>query len=142
MVKGISKQEKVSVRLSGNWCLVQARNLCVAMELVTAVLGDHGQRPKQDYIVVTSISELGGGSQPRFWATPEIVEFCRQWRLPTNQYWLFASTQSASTYFEIFDMIGEEGTASEVTESMNKIADVAVPRENPATFTSPATFIF
>ncbi|GAQ89772.1 RNA ligase [Klebsormidium nitens] len=107
--------------------LLQARNLCVAMELVTAVLGDHGQRPKQDYVVITAISELGGGVQPRFWATPQIVEFCRQWRLPTNQYWLFASTQSAGTYFEIFDMIGEEGTASEVTESMDKIADVAVP---------------
>lgn len=105
--------------------------MCLAMELVTAVLGDHGQRPKQDYVVITAISELGGGPQPHFWATPQIVEFCRRWRLPTNQYWLFSSPRSATTYFEIFDMIGEEGTASEVTESMDKIADVAVPREFP-----------
>ena len=27
----------------------QRNKICISMELVTAVLGDHGQRPKEDY---------------------------------------------------------------------------------------------
>ncbi|VAH23978.1 unnamed protein product [Triticum turgidum subsp. durum] len=40
------------------------------MELVTAVLGDHGQRPKDDYAVVIAVTELGHG-KPRFYSTPQ-----------------------------------------------------------------------
>lgn len=28
---------------------VQENRMCISMELVTAVLGDHGQRPREDY---------------------------------------------------------------------------------------------
>lgn len=27
----------------------QRKHMCISMELVTAVLGDHGQRPREDY---------------------------------------------------------------------------------------------
>lgn len=29
--------------------IFQSNHMCVSMELVTAVLGDHGQRPRDDY---------------------------------------------------------------------------------------------
>jgi hypothetical protein len=128
------------------------------MELVTAVLGDHGQRPKDDYgmcnilflfmllfclyavfvlllvwrgyftyltmtsffipwilpflvvfvynisfecifiwfyfvlyaAVVTAVTELGHG-KPKFYSTPEVIAFCRIWRLQTNHIWLFST---------------------------------------------------
>ena len=28
---------------------IQRNHMCISMELVTAVLGDHGQRPREDY---------------------------------------------------------------------------------------------
>lgn len=29
--------------------IFQRNKMCISMELVTAVLGDHGQRPQEDY---------------------------------------------------------------------------------------------
>ncbi|KAL1346964.1 hypothetical protein AAHE18_08G224100 [Arachis hypogaea] len=41
--------------------------------------------------VVTALTELGNG-KPRFYSTPEIIAFCRKWRLPTNHVWLFSTS--------------------------------------------------
>lgn len=41
-------------------------------------------------VVVTAITELGNG-KPKFYSTPEIIAFCRNWRLPTNHVWLFST---------------------------------------------------
>ena len=35
--------------------LLQKNRMCISMELVTAVLGDHGQRPREDYGKMFSI---------------------------------------------------------------------------------------
>ncbi|KAH0854504.1 LOW QUALITY PROTEIN: hypothetical protein HID58_069186, partial [Brassica napus] len=39
---------------------LEKNRMCVSMELVTAVLGDHGQRPLDDYVVVTAVTEVEG----------------------------------------------------------------------------------
>lgn len=36
------------------WPFCQRNRMCISMELVTAVLGDHGQRPREDYGIVPS----------------------------------------------------------------------------------------
>nr|XP_011468023.1 PREDICTED: uncharacterized protein LOC105352482 [Fragaria vesca subsp. vesca] len=69
---------------------LERNHMCISMELVTAVLGDHGQRPNEDFVVVTAVTELGNG-KPKFYSTPEIIAFCRKWRLPTNHIWLFST---------------------------------------------------
>ncbi|ONM52094.1 RNAligase [Zea mays] len=98
----------------------------ISMELVTAVLGDHGQRPKDDYAVVTAVTELGNG-KPKFYSTPEVIAFCRKWRLPTNHVWLFSTRKSASSFFAAYDALCEEGTATPVCKTLDEIADIAVP---------------
>ena len=40
--------------------------------------------------VVTAVTELGHG-KPKFYSTPEVIAFCRKWRLPTNHVWLFST---------------------------------------------------
>ncbi|BBH04923.1 RNAligase [Prunus dulcis] len=64
---------------------LERNRVCISMELVTAVLGDHGQRPKEDFVVVTAVTDLGNG-KPKFYATPEIIAFCRKWRLRQIMY--------------------------------------------------------
>ncbi|XP_045809058.1 uncharacterized protein LOC123903183 [Trifolium pratense] len=44
------------------------KHMCISMELVAAVLGDHGQHPHEDYVVVTTVTELGNG-KPKFYST-------------------------------------------------------------------------
>ncbi|KAJ1381716.1 hypothetical protein SESBI_44901 [Sesbania bispinosa] len=105
---------------------LERNHMCISMELVTAVLGDHGQRPQEDYAVVTAVTELGNG-KPKFYSTPEIIAFCRKWRLPTNHVWLFSTRKSASSFFAAYDALCEEGTATPVCKALDEIADISVP---------------
>ncbi|MFS7934769.1 putative tRNA ligase 1 [Helianthus anomalus] len=100
--------------------------MSVSMELVTDVLGDHGQRPREDYVVVTVVTELGNG-KPKFYSTPEIIAFCRKWRLPTNHVWLFSTRNSVTSFFAAYDALCEEGTATFVCKALDEVADVYMP---------------
>uniref|UniRef100_A0ACD5U8S5 Uncharacterized protein n=1 Tax=Avena sativa TaxID=4498 RepID=A0ACD5U8S5_AVESA len=108
-----------------NDCLEKNR-ISISMELVTAVLGDHGQRPKDDYAVVTAVTELSHG-KPKFYSTPEVIAFCRKWCLPTNHVWLFSTRKSATSFFAAYDALCEEGTATPVCKALDEIADISVP---------------
>lgn len=105
---------------------LEKNRICISMELVTAVLGDHGQRPREDYVVVTAVTELGSG-KPKFYSTPDIIAFCRKWRLPTNHVWLFSTRKSVTSFFAAFDALCEEGTASTVCNALDEVADISVP---------------
>ncbi|XP_058108082.1 tRNA ligase 1 isoform X2 [Magnolia sinica] len=105
---------------------LEKNRMCISMELVTAVLGDHGQRPLEDYVVVTAVAELGNG-KPKFYSTPDIIAFCRKWRLPTNHVWLFSTRKSVTSFFAAYDALCEEGTATPVCKALDDIADISVP---------------
>ncbi|KZV35142.1 hypothetical protein F511_06848 [Dorcoceras hygrometricum] len=105
---------------------LERNRMCISMELVTAVLGDHGQRPREDYVVVTAVTELGSG-KPKFYPTPDIIAFCRKWRLPTNHVWLFSTRKSVTSFFTAYDVLCEEGTATPVCQALDEVADISVP---------------
>ncbi|XP_048233703.1 tRNA ligase 1-like isoform X2 [Ricinus communis] len=105
---------------------LERNRMCISMELVTAVLGDHGQRPREDYAVVTAVTELGNG-KPKFYSTPEVIAFCRKWRLPTNHVWLFSTRKSVTSFFAAYDALCEEGTATTVCRALDEVADISVP---------------
>ncbi|XP_024970933.1 tRNA ligase 1 isoform X2 [Cynara cardunculus var. scolymus] len=105
---------------------LEREHMSISMELVTAVLGDHGQRPREDYVVVTAVTELGYG-KPKFYSTPEIIAFCRKWRLPTNHIWLFLTRNSVTSFFAAYDALCEEGTATSVCKALDEVADISVP---------------
>lgn len=105
---------------------LERNRMCISMELVTAVLGDHGQRPRDDYAVVTAVTELGNG-KPNFYSTPDVIAFCREWRLPTNHVWLFSTRKSVTSFFAAFDALCEEGTATSVCQALDEVADISVP---------------
>ncbi|XBJ13281.1 hypothetical protein VPH35_017662 [Triticum aestivum] len=106
--------------------VIEENQINISMELVTAVLGDHGQRPKDDYAVVIAVTELGHG-KPRFYSTPQVIAFCQEWRLPTNHVWLFSTRKSATSFFAAYDALCEEGTATPVCTALGEIADIAIP---------------
>ncbi|KAL6566701.1 hypothetical protein OROMI_015105 [Orobanche minor] len=105
---------------------LERNRMCISMELVTAVLGDHGQRPREDYVVVTAVTELGCG-KPKFYSTPDVIAFCRKWRLPTNHVWLLSTRKSVTSFFAAYDALCEEGTASSVCRTLDEVADISVP---------------
>ncbi|RVX22765.1 tRNA ligase 1 [Vitis vinifera] len=116
---------------------IERNRISISMELVTAVLGDHGQRPQEDYgresfsfyvirMVVTAVTELGNG-KPKFYSTPDIIAFCREWRLPTNHVWLLSTRKSVTSFFAAYDALCEEGTATPVCKALDEVADISVP---------------
>ncbi|KAK1357380.1 putative 2',3'-cyclic-nucleotide 3'-phosphodiesterase [Heracleum sosnowskyi] len=105
---------------------LEKNRMCLSMELVTAVLGDHGQRPLEDYVVVTAVTELGKG-RPLFYSTPDVIAFCRKWRLPTNHVWLFSTRKSVTSFFAAYDALCEEGTATPVCQALDQVADISIP---------------
>ncbi|GLU19032.1 hypothetical protein SLE2022_353020 [Rubroshorea leprosula] len=105
---------------------LEKSRMCISMELVTAVLGDHGQRPRDDYVVVTAVTELGNG-KPKFYSTPQLITFCRKWRLPTNHVWLFSTRKSVTSFFAAYDALCEEGTATSVCKALDEVADISIP---------------
>ncbi|KAK4490159.1 hypothetical protein RD792_000816 [Penstemon davidsonii] len=105
---------------------LELNRMCISMELVTAVLEDHGKRPHEDYVVVTAVTELGGG-KPKFYSTPDIIAFCRKWRLPTNHVWLFSTRDSVMSFFGAYDSLYEEGTATLICKALDDVADISVP---------------
>ncbi|KAL6979293.1 hypothetical protein U1Q18_020958 [Sarracenia purpurea var. burkii] len=105
---------------------LESNHMCISMELVTAVLGDHGQRPRDDYVVVTAVTDLGNG-KPKFYSTPDVIAFCRKWRLPTNHVWLFSTRKSVTSFFAAYDALCEEGTATTVCKALDEVADISVP---------------
>ncbi|XP_017982896.1 PREDICTED: uncharacterized protein LOC18590095 isoform X2 [Theobroma cacao] len=105
---------------------IEHNHMSISMELVTAVLGDHGQRPREDYAVVTAVTELGN-RKPKFYSTPEVIAFCRKWRLPTNHIWLFSTRKSVTSFFAAYDALCEEGTATSVCRALDEVADTSVP---------------
>ncbi|KAH6811023.1 RNAligase [Perilla frutescens var. frutescens] len=105
---------------------LERNRMCISMELVTAVLGDHGQRPRDDYVVVTAVTELGNG-KPKFYSTPDLIAFCRNWRLPTNHVWLFSTRKSVTSFFAAFDALCEEGTATPVCKALDEVSDISIP---------------
>ncbi|GJN10002.1 hypothetical protein PR202_ga28060 [Eleusine coracana subsp. coracana] len=95
---------------------LEKNHICISMELVTAVLGDHGQRPKDDYVVITAVTELGHG-KPKFYSTAEGIYS----RDP------YCGRKSATSFFAAYDALCEEGTATPVCKALDEIADISVP---------------
>ena len=109
----------------------------VAFEVVTAeMLGDHGQVPNLDYVVVTAVADR---EHERFLSTQEVMEFCHRFRLPHNDVWTFfpptTSTDAPSSAEKLFQMydntLRESGYTENTVEALTEIADVYIPSPIP-----------
>ena len=116
----------------------------VAFEVVTAeMLGDHGQVPNIDYVVVTAVADR---ANERFLSTTEVLEFCHRFRLPHNDVWTFfppptdsasrtgteRGFSSAERLFQIYDnSLRESGYTENTVQSLTEIADVYIPSPIP-----------
>eukprot|EP00536_Pseudo-nitzschia_multiseries_P016245 jgi/Psemu1/320998/estExt_fgenesh1_pm.C_10540003 len=114
----------------------------VALEVVAGeVLGDHGQIPNRDYVVVTAVADR---TKESFLSTSEVLEFCHRFRLPHNDVWTFvpsslssslsssSSPSSAEALFRLYDgSLRETGDTETTVRRLTEIADVYVPSPIP-----------
>jgi hypothetical protein len=76
------------ITFSAFWSESEKQGLCYSFELVVPrLLGDHGDIPKNAYLVLTTIASTKGID--RFLSPSEVLELAIKWRLPLNQSWYF-----------------------------------------------------
>lgn len=113
-----------AVKKFGQFCeTLRSQNITVAFEAVCReMLGDHGQLPRLNYLVVTAVVDKAEPFHSRFRDSRRLIEFCIEWGLPWNETFLFTSIESFQTYWDIYDGMSREGTASEIIGALGKAA--------------------
>ena len=106
---------------------VRRRRLTCSFEVVTSILGHHGDLPSRDYIILIAVADRshrppgGAAGVGRFYSTCELVKFAHAHRLPHNDVWLFGSAKSCECLFRTYDSMRETGTATPVIQSLDQI---------------------
>eukprot|EP00977_Amphora_coffeiformis_P010602 scaffold2500_cov176-Amphora_coffeaeformis.AAC.13 len=102
---------------------LEQHRLTLSFEAVSAVTGDHGDRPKRDFLILTAVADR---NQERFWGTDEIVALAQRFRLPHNDAWIFKSHTSVQKLFAFYDEARETSYAMDVDQAMSQSADTRV----------------
>ena len=80
---------------------LEENRLTLSFEVVSAVLGDHGDTPIKDFVMLTAVADK---SEERFYTTNEVIRLAQKFRLPHNDSWMFASSKSAKSLFFLYEM--------------------------------------
>lgn len=107
---------------------LEANRITLSFEVVTSFLGDHGDRPNRDFLILTAVANR---TTARFFSTTEAIEFAQRFRLPHNDFWVFQSPKAVQSIFDIYDETRETGTASTVFPILNQAADMYVASMYP-----------
>lgn len=99
---------------------VESNRLTLSFEIVTSVLGHHGDLPKRDFLILIAVADRSTGT---FYSTTQVMQIAQRFRLPHNDVWIFQSMQSASRLFDLYDNSRETGLAKDVIETLNEAAD-------------------
>jgi hypothetical protein len=99
---------------------IQQNRLTLSFEVVTAMMGDHGDIPNRDYLMLLSVANRNAGA---FHSTAELLSFAQTFRLPHNDVWVFHTHESCSQLFHLYDSSRETGLAESVVTNLNKVTD-------------------
>ena len=99
---------------------VESNRLTLSFEVVTSVLGHHGDIPKKDFLILIAVGDRTEGT---FYSTTQIMQLAQRFRLPHNDVWIYKSLSSANRLFELYDTCRETGLAEDVIETLSQTAD-------------------
>jgi hypothetical protein len=107
---------------------LQDHRWTLAFEVVTSVLGDHGDIPNRDFVLLTAIADK---QKERFLSTLELLQVAQRFRLPFNDTWVFASPESVESLFQLYDTSRETGMAQDTVAALTVSGNVHVPSMYP-----------
>lgn len=83
--------------------MLREQSLTIAFEGVCReILGDHGQTPQLNYLVVTAVVDKGAPFARRFRDTRGVVDFCAEWGLPWNETFLYTTVEVHTTLCRLY----------------------------------------
>ncbi|KAL3912665.1 MAG: hypothetical protein SGARI_001037, partial [Bacillariaceae sp.] len=107
---------------------IEQNRLTLAFEVVTTVLGDHGDIPNRDFMILTAVADR---QHERFYTTRELLGFCQRFRLPHNDVWTYDTVDSAQQLFQLYDECRETGMAEDTVQALSQTADSSAPSMYP-----------
>ena len=99
---------------------IQKHRLTLSFEIITSVLGHHGDIPNTDFLILISISNR---STQSFYTTSQLISFCHTFKLPHNDIWMIETKSCALKLFHLYDEMREYGLAKDVVEKLNDICN-------------------
>jgi len=112
--------------------VVESQRLTLSFEVVTSILGQHGDIPNRDFLILTAIADRSSeGGRGRFFNTLELVEFAQRFRLPHNDFWLYQTPVSCITLFELYDGSREFALADGTIAALSATCDGGNHIESP-----------
>ena len=102
---------------------VENKRLTLSFEVVTSFLGDHGERPKRDFLILTAVADR---NEERFYSTVELIEMAQRFRLPHNDVFVFSNDYSTEKLFGFYDESREVGLATPVIDTLTETSDYCV----------------
>eukprot|EP00804_Cyclotella_cryptica_P001973 CCRYP_007402-RA/>CCRYP_007402-RA protein AED:0.00 eAED:0.00 QI:1964/1/1/1/1/1/3/1185/1091 len=109
---------------------LEEHRLTLAFEVVSSVLGDHGDVPKHPYLILLSVADR---SKQQFYTSHQLIKLAQKFRLPHNDYWMFATQSSCHKLFQFYDDIREIGTANTVVRGLDQLVDGYDENHGPRT---------
>ena len=100
---------------------IHENRITCSFEVVTSILGHHGDLPNKDYLILIAVANRGDGGKGRFYSTNELVKFAQKFRLPHNDTWIFSTSASCESLFQYYDDMRETGTATTVINRLDQI---------------------
>lgn len=104
---------------------LETHRLTLSFEVVTSILGHHGDIPKRDYLILLAVADRSR-STSQFYNTEQLTELAQKFRLPHNDIWVFNSMQSCQRLFDIYDSSREEGTAGSIIPALDSAVGIGI----------------
>ena len=120
----VCREREAQQRLDSMLDALRTQRLSVSFETMARCLPDHGQRPHGDYLVVTSVCRMPLDGSVEVVNQAELLQFCVEHALPTNDAWLFASSAAAARARTVLDRVAGDGSPTvEVTGALDKLVE-------------------
>ena len=107
---------------------VEDNRYTLAFEVVTSVLGHHGDLPSRDFLILTAVADR---EAERFLTTAEILEFAQRFRLPHNDVWVCSTNKAVDELFHLYDSKRETGYADDMIAALDETSDAHVSSMYP-----------
>ena len=112
--EGTATQDDVAAETKYKECsdVVESRRLTLSFEVVTSVLGQHGDIPSRDFLILTAIADKSSeGGRGRFFDTLELVEFAQRFRLPHNDFLVVSDNRVVQQTFSSIRQFQRNGAS-------------------------------
>lgn len=70
-----------------------------------------------------TVLSVADRNKQQFYTSNQLIKFAQKFRLPHNDYWMFATQHSCNKLFQFYDDIREIGTANTVVKGLDQLID-------------------